>query len=113
MRAREDVGRHNAADAIAGYMWLDAVAGGDKVFYTTGRLTSEMVINCAGLYADRVAGMAGIDLEQTGLIQTWSKGLRIPDPSACPTGAHRTASRGCRRPAIGASAPCGLSEAVQ
>ena len=43
----EDVGRHNAVDAIAGRMWLDGVAGGDKVFYTTGRLTSEMVIKGA------------------------------------------------------------------
>ncbi len=43
----EDVGRHNAVDAIAGMMWLDGVAGGDKVFYTTGRLTSEMVIKGA------------------------------------------------------------------
>ena len=43
----EDVGRHNAVDAIAGQMWLDGVAGGDKVFYTTGRLTSEMVIKGA------------------------------------------------------------------
>ena len=43
----EDVGRHNAVDAIAGYMWLDAIDGSDKVFYTTGRLTSEMVIKCA------------------------------------------------------------------
>jgi FdhD protein len=43
----EDVGRHNAVDAIAGRMWLDDVAGGDKVFYTTGRLTSEMVIKGA------------------------------------------------------------------
>jgi FdhD protein len=40
----EDVGRHNAVDAIAGKMWLDDVSGEDKVFYTTGRLTSEMVI---------------------------------------------------------------------
>jgi FdhD protein len=40
----EDVGRHNAVDAIAGRMWLDEVSGDDKVFYTTGRLTSEMVI---------------------------------------------------------------------
>jgi FdhD protein len=40
----EDVGRHNAVDAIAGLMWLDAVDGSDKIFYTTGRLTSEMVI---------------------------------------------------------------------
>lgn len=43
----EDVGRHNAVDAIAGWMWLHGVSGSDKVFYTTGRLTSEMVIKCA------------------------------------------------------------------
>ena len=43
----EDVGRHNAVDAIAGRMWLDAIDGSDKIFYTTGRLTSEMVIKCA------------------------------------------------------------------
>jgi len=43
----EDVGRHNAVDSIAGKMWLDGVEGGDKVFYTTGRLTSEMVIKGA------------------------------------------------------------------
>ncbi len=43
----EDVGRHNAVDAIAGQMWLADLAGGDKMFYTTGRLTSEMVIKTA------------------------------------------------------------------
>ena len=43
----EDVGRHNAVDSIAGRMWLDNVSGEDKVFYTTGRLTSEMVIKGA------------------------------------------------------------------
>jgi FdhD protein len=43
----EDVGRHNAVDAIAGMMWLEGIGGGDKVFYTTGRLTSEMVIKGA------------------------------------------------------------------
>ena len=43
----EDVGRHNAVDAIAGRMWLDGIGGDDKVFYTTGRLTSEMVIKGA------------------------------------------------------------------
>jgi FdhD protein len=43
----EDVGRHNAVDAIAGLMWLEQMDGSDKVFYTTGRLTSEMVIKGA------------------------------------------------------------------
>jgi len=43
----EDVGRHNAVDAIAGYMWLHEMEGADKIFYTTGRLTSEMVIKVA------------------------------------------------------------------
>lgn len=43
----EDVGRHNAVDAIAGYMWLQGLNGSNKLFYTTGRLTSEMVIKVA------------------------------------------------------------------
>ena len=40
----EDIGRHNAVDKIAGHMFLNGISGHDKVFYTTGRLTSEMVI---------------------------------------------------------------------
>jgi FdhD protein len=40
----EDVGRHNAVDKIAGWMWMNGVPAGDKIFYTTGRLTSEMII---------------------------------------------------------------------
>lgn len=56
----EDVGRHNAADAIAGYMWLNAVEGGDKVFYTTGRLTSEMVIKVAQMGIPVLLSRSGV-----------------------------------------------------
>ena len=59
----EDVGRHNAVDAIAGWMWLQEPAvqrGDDKVFYTTGRLTSEMVIKAAQMGIAVVVSRSGI-----------------------------------------------------
>lgn len=59
----EDVGRHNAIDTIAGWMWLqDAAtqAGSDKLFYTTGRLTSEMVIKSAQMGVPIVVSRSGI-----------------------------------------------------
>ncbi|HZP93309.1 MAG TPA: formate dehydrogenase accessory sulfurtransferase FdhD [Burkholderiales bacterium] len=56
----EDVGRHNAVDAIAGLMWLDGVEGDDKIFYTTGRLTSEMVIKCAQMRVPILVSRSGL-----------------------------------------------------
>jgi FdhD protein len=56
----EDVGRHNAVDAIAGMMWLDNVSGEDKIFYTTGRLTSEMVIKAAQMGVPFLVSRSGL-----------------------------------------------------
>ena len=56
----EDVGRHNAVDTIAGWMWMNDIAGHDKVFYTTGRLTSEMVIKSAQMGIAVVVSRSGI-----------------------------------------------------
>jgi len=56
----EDVGRHNAVDTIAGWMWMNDLSGHDKVFYTTGRLTSEMVIKSAQMGIPVVVSRSGI-----------------------------------------------------
>src|SRR5204862_5543439 len=56
----EDVGRHNAVDAIAGWMWLEGIDGRDKIFYTTGRLTSEMVIKAAQMGIPVLVSRSGL-----------------------------------------------------
>lgn len=56
----EDVGRHNAVDAIAGHMWLQGMEGGDRIFYTTGRLTSEMVIKVAQIGVPILLSRSGV-----------------------------------------------------
>ena len=56
----EDVGRHNAIDTIAGWMWINGVDGGDKIFYTTGRLTSEMVLKSAQMGVPIVVSRSGV-----------------------------------------------------
>ncbi|MGB1310558.1 MAG: formate dehydrogenase accessory sulfurtransferase FdhD [Leucothrix sp.] len=56
----EDVGRHNAVDTIAGYMWLQGIVGNDKWFYTTGRLTSEMIIKVAQMGVPVLLSRSGV-----------------------------------------------------
>jgi len=56
----EDVGRHNAADAIAGRMWLEGIEGDDKIFYTTGRLTSEIVMKTAFMGIPTLLSRSGV-----------------------------------------------------
>jgi FdhD protein len=80
----EDVGRHNAVDTLAGEMWLNKEDGADKIFYTTGRLTSEMVIKVAQMGIPVLLSRSGVtqmglDLAQQFGITTIAraKGLRF------------------------------------
>ena len=71
----EDVGRHNAVDAISGQMWLDEIEGNNKLFYTTGRLTSEMVIKVAQMNIPTLLSRSGIT--QMGLELAKSVGISL------------------------------------
>ena len=104
----EDVGRHNAIDTIAGWMWMNPetpssgspaegsapvpMSGADKVFYTTGRLTSEMVIKSAQMGVPIVVSRSGMTqmghavAQQLGLCAI---GRATNRRFVCYSGAHR------------------------
>jgi len=65
----EDVGRHNAIDTIAGWMGLHGVRGADKTFYTTGRLTSEMVMKSAQMGVPIIVSRNGVTAMGHGLAE--------------------------------------------
>ncbi|MCF6203852.1 MAG: formate dehydrogenase accessory sulfurtransferase FdhD [Methylococcaceae bacterium] len=71
----EDVGRHNAVDVIAGYMWLNNISGNNKIFYTTGRLTSEMVIKIAQMAIPILLSRSGAT--QMGLDMAKQSGVTL------------------------------------
>ncbi len=71
----EDVGRHNAVDAIAGHMWLNNISGDNKIFYTTGRLTSEMVIKVTQMGIPILLSRSGTT--QMGLAMAQQAGVTL------------------------------------
>lgn len=71
----EDVGRHNAVDTLAGDMWLAQDRGDNKIFYTTGRLTSEMVIKVAKMGIPLLLSRSGVT--QMGLELAQKLGITI------------------------------------
>jgi FdhD protein len=105
----EDVGRHNAVDAIAGWMWLEGIEGRDKIFYTTGRLTSEMVIKAAQMQIPVLVSRSGLTkmghevAQQVGLTMIgravnrhyllFTGGHRLVRPSAAAGGKPQRAAR--------------------
>jgi FdhD protein len=93
----EDVGRHNAVDAIAGWMWLEGVDGADKIFYTTGRLTSEMVIKAAQMGIPVLVSRSGLTKmghEVASRVGITMIGRAVNKHYLLFTGAHRLARRG-------------------
>ena len=98
----EDVGRHNAVDAIAGWMWLEGVDGRDKIFYTTGRLTSEMVIKAAQMQVPVLVSRSGLTkmghevAEKVGITMI---GRAVNKHYLLFTGAHRLVKPGIAKAA--------------
>ena len=94
----EDVGRHNAIDTIAGWLWMQETSAqpSDPLFYTTGRLTSEMVLKAAQMGVPLVVSRSGIT--QMGFEMAQSLGLctvgrAINRHFLCYSGQHRFVSQ--------------------
>jgi FdhD protein len=88
----EDVGRHNAVDTIAGWMVMNDVGGHDKIFYTTGRLTSEMVIKSAQMGVPIAVSRSGITqmgLEVAERVQLCAIGRATNKRFLCFSATHR------------------------
>jgi FdhD protein len=108
----EDVGRHNAVDTIAGQMWLENWSGDDKIFYTTGRLTSEMVIKAAQMRIPFLVSRSGLTqmghdmARRTGMTMI---GRAINRHFLLFTGAHRFVAD--TSTAAGAPLPAGTADA--
>jgi FdhD protein len=105
--AFEDVGRHNAIDSIAGWMWMtgdapQGVSGSDKILYTTGRLTSEMVMKAALMGVPIIVSRNGVT--QMGLDMASRLGMTLFGRAAnrhfiCYTGFERFDAQPDLRPA--------------
>jgi FdhD protein len=92
----EDVGRHNAVDAIAGLMWLQGLTGEDLIFYTTGRLTSEMVIKGAQMGIPFLLSRSGVThmgLEMANKVDLTLFGRCSGEHFLLYSGAHRFLAR--------------------
>lgn len=91
----EDVGRHNAIDTLAGWMWMQPESeqrGDDKIFYTTGRLTSEMIMKSAQMGVPVVvsrSGMTQMGYELARDLGLCAIGRAVNRRFVCYTGAHR------------------------
>jgi FdhD protein len=98
----EDVSRHNALDSIIGWMALHAVGGGDKIFYTTGRMTGEIVMKSAQIDVPIIVsrnGVTAMGLDMASRLGMTLIGRAVKRRFLCYIGAERVDSNPERQPA--------------